>query len=232
MRIAVKDWGNSKGLRLTREILDLLDWRGEDFEVGVVDGKLVAEKIDIQLGDYDPNNIMQFKVGEIYKRPYYIDMSEPSYCNVLVSGGDKIADNLIKQIENKKAGHKIIQLSCDNATEELENIINTLTARYNTFRKLGVNNIKKYDEHNLEQIERIFLVVDLDELDMSKEILDKFIRVLTGGRASGIHTIVRQSDYNRIISGTISANCPIKVSTGNLLDAMIVSSHDGIFVLD
>ena len=235
MQISLKDWGNSKGLRLPKKLLEAIDWQGEDFNVKVVNDRLVAEKIPLEEFGYDPTNMTQFSIGKVNGKPFYIDMSDPYATNIIISGTEKISESIEQQIKGKNVSHTVVKLNVDddNFIEEMKKLQNIQDDRFSKYRDIGVKNILDYNKKESRSFQRVFVFVDLGLMkeELSKEQKDSLQILLCSGRSAGIHIILTQRNVRKITPSIISANCPIRISTGLLIDSMVLSTINGEFIL-
>lgn len=233
MQIPLKNWGNSKGLRLPKKILEAINWQGEDFNIKVDKDRLIVDKVPLEEYIYNPNNETQFLFGKVKGNPIYFDMSEPLYTNVLIVGASHIADELVKQILLKKSEHEVRILdNKQNDSEKLQEIIELLLNRNNSLRTLGVVNIKDYNKQKTQPMKRIFLVIRADRISMSEKNIDYLLQLLARGRAVGIHVILIENDFRKLLSGTVVNNCPVRISQVPFMDAIAVSILNDVFLLD
>lgn len=226
MRVSIKNWGSSKGLRLPKQILEDLKWNGEDLELNVKNGKLIAQKVFLKNGIYDPENPDHLMIGNVASKPFFVDISEPESCHLLISGRDDLVEQLKQQIRHKDIGHEIktIKLGTKEAITELGKVANSI------HESLDIMDAGK---SNYVGQKRLFLFIDRkDQRTPTSDELTPLIYIASYGRRYGIHLVISQKNNdNSILSERLYANIPFRVSYDVLTRTTIAYYPKGVLML-
>lgn len=67
MTAKISKWGNSQGLRMPKDIMEILHLNvGDDVDITIVDGKVILEPIKKDILNYDLNELIS-KIPSDYK---------------------------------------------------------------------------------------------------------------------------------------------------------------------
>jgi len=125
-----------------------------------------------------------------------------------------------------------IIVEMDQVVGTLQAVINEMESRYRKFAKVGVRNIKTYNEKHGKRSPMPYWVVVIDELaDLMiaapYQVEQQLVRLAQLARATGIHLVVAtQRPSVDVITGLIKANFPTRIAFA------VSSSVDSRTVLD
>lgn len=118
----------------------------------------------------------------------------------------------------------------DTAMKALKQALHCMEERYKEFAKIGVRDIKGYNEKQKEKMAYIIFVIDeLADLLLSKgrEVESALIRLAQMARAVGIHLVLAtQRPSVDVITGLIKANFPSRISF------QVASRNDAKTIMD
>jgi len=125
-----------------------------------------------------------------------------------------------------------IVVEMDQVVGTLQAVINEMESRYRKFAKVGVRNIKTYNDKSAGRSLMPYWVVVIDELaDLMiaapYQVEQQLVRLAQLARATGIHLVVAtQRPSVDVITGLIKANFPTRIAFA------VASSVDSRTVLD
>lgn len=112
----------------------------------------------------------------------------------------------------------------------LKQILKAMESRYEQFSKIGVKNIKEYNE--VQKTPMGYVVIVIDEMaDLMMVAGEEFENIITRlaqlARASGIHLVTAtQRPSVNVVTGTIKANLPTRITFA------LPSRHDSITIIN
>ncbi len=161
----------------------------------------------------------------------FIALSKKVPINLLMVDPKRVEFSPYKNI--KQLSYPIIT-EMDEATSLIETAVELMEKRYKQITKIGVRNIKEFNEMSQTKMPYLFIIIDefsdLVMQDKSGIIKDSIIRLGQKSRAVGIHVILAtQRPSSDVIDGLIKANFPARVAfkTSSKVDSRIILDKNG-----
>lgn len=121
----------------------------------------------------------------------------------------------------------------DDALAVLSDLVNEMDQRFKKISRKSAKNIQEYNKKRSKKLPYIVLIIDefADLMQISKkEFQTKLSRLAQKSRACGIHIIIAtQRPSTNIVTGTIKANFPARVSckVASAVDSRVVLDRNG-----
>lgn len=121
----------------------------------------------------------------------------------------------------------------DEAVAALEDAVEEMESRYETFREIGAKKLSEYNEKAAAPFPRLIIVIDeLADLMMAsdKAVESSTMRIAQKGRAAGIHLMIAtQRPTKDVVTGLIKANIPSRIAfaVASAMESQIILSEKG-----